>query len=307
MCCYPSRGSCWARHTTIAIHERAEFGNTRSSAFHERKSLRQQVFNPVKSTWATGLLKRFGLPTGMLPKVVPPGTNLGPVRTGISPRAGLPKMTVIAPASHDTGFAVAAIPVSKEQAGQWAYISSGTWSLMGVELERANLSDKVLEFNFTNEGGVDGTYRLLKNITGLWLVQQCKRSFEKTGKKFDYAQLVRLAQSASALRSFVNPEHETFLNPTDMPIAIQSYCRATGQPIPRSEGAIIRCALESIALKYQTVLEQLENITGRRIEVIHIVGGGSRNHLLNQFTADACQRLVLAGPVEATVLGNLLM
>ena len=179
--------------------------------------------------------------------------------------------------------------------------------MMGLELAKARLSRRVLELNLTNEGGVDGTYRVLKNISGLWLVQQCKRAFEAKGTKVDYDRLVRLARGAPALRSLINPDDTRFLNPPDMPKAIQSFCRETGQPVPRSKGELVRCALESLALKYQAVLESLEEVNGNRVEVIHIVGGGSRNALLNQLTADACQRPVLAGPVEATVLGNVLM
>jgi len=165
----------------------------------------------------------------------------------------------------------------------------------------------VLEFNLTNEGGVEGTYRLLKNITGLWLVQQCKKVFERSGKKIEYAELVRLAKSAPALRSLVDPDDPRFMNPPDMPAAIQEFCRETGQPVPNSQGTLVRCALESLALKYQMVLESLEEVSAKRVEVIHIVGGGSRNALLNQFAADACNRPVMAGPVEATVLGNVLL
>jgi len=165
----------------------------------------------------------------------------------------------------------------------------------------------VLEFNLTNEGGVDGTYRLLKNITGLWLVHQCKRSFEAGGRRLEYAELVRLAYEARPLRSLIDPDNSQFLNPPDMPAAIQDFCRESGQAVPETKGALLRCALESIALKYQTVLGWLEEVGGKRVEVIHIVGGGSRNTLLNQFTADACNRAVVAGPVEATVLGNVLV
>ena len=189
----------------------------------------------------------------------------------------------------------------------WAYLSSGTWSLMGLELDKAQLSQRVLEFNLTNEGGVDGTYRLLKNITGLWLVHQCKRSFEAAGRKLEYAELVRLAHEARPLRSLIDPDDSQFLNPPDMPAAIQDFCRESGQPVPETKGALIRCALESIALKYQTVLGWLEEVGDKRVDVIHIVGGGSRNTLLNQFAADACNRAVVAGPVEATVLGNVLV
>ncbi len=266
-----------------------------------------QFFHPTKQTWSTALLKRFGLPASFLPPVVSPGSKIGALRKSIASSSGLPSIKVIAPASHDTGSAVAAVPTAMAGEGTWAYLSSGTWSLMGLELRNAQLSDRVLEFNLTNEGGVDGTYRLLKNITGLWLVQQCKRAFEENGEKREYAQLVRLAKQAPALRSFIDPDDPRFCNPPNMPTAIRDYCRETRQPIPNSEGALVRCALESLALKYAAVLKCLEEIGGRRVEVIHIVGGGSQNSLLNQFTANACNRVVLAGPVEATVLGNVLM
>jgi rhamnulokinase len=243
----------------------------------------------------------------MLPEIVPPGTRLGPLLDSVAKRAGLGRIDVIAPASHDTGSAVAAVPAARSREGTWAYVSSGTWSLMGLELRQPQLSKRVLELDLTNEGGVDGTFRLLKNIMGLWLVQQCKRSFEAGGKSVEYADLVRLAKAAPALRSIVDANDARFLNPPDMPTALQDFCRETGQPVPDSKGALIRCALESLALKYQEVLACLEEISGQRVEVIHIVGGGSRNELLNQFTADACNRPVLAGPVEATAIGNVLV
>jgi rhamnulokinase len=266
-----------------------------------------QFFHPTKRTWSFDLLKRFNLPTKMFPEVASPGTPIGWLRESVASRAGLRRIAVILPASHDTGSAVAAVPTKKTERGTWAYLSSGTWSLMGLEVREAQLSKRVLDFNLTNEGGVDGTYRLLKNITGLWLVQQCKRSFEAGGKKVEYAHLVRLAKAAPPLRSFIDPDDPRFGNPPDMPVAIRSFCKETRQPVPDSEGALVRCALESLALKYQQVLECLEQVSGKRVEVIHIVGGGSRNTLLNQFTADACNRPVLAGPVEATLLGNVLM
>jgi rhamnulokinase len=266
-----------------------------------------QFFHPTERNWSFDLLGRLGLPTHMLRDVVPPGTKLGRLRDSVAERTGLGPIDVIAPATHDTGSAVAGVPTQNSGQTNWAYISSGTWSLMGVEVPDALLSQRVLELNLTNEGGVSFTYRLLKNIMGLWLVQQCKRVFDARGKQYDYDALVRLAKEAPALESLVDPDDSRFLNPPDMPAAIQSFCRETGQPVPESEGAVVRCALESLALKYQTVLGWLEEVTGNRIDVIHVVGGGSRNELLNQFTANACDRPVLAGPVEATVLGNLLV
>ncbi len=266
-----------------------------------------QCFHPVQKNWATNLLERFGLPTHVFPDVVPPGTEVGKVMDSVIEETSIKKINVVAPAAHDTGSAVAAVPTANTGNPTWAYISSGTWSLVGVEVNEAILNDQVLELNFTNEGGVDGTYRFLKNIMGLWLVQQCKRSFEANGKSIGYDELTRLAEKEQACRSIVNPDDPRFLNPSDMPTAIQEFCKETGQPVPETEGQLVRCALESLALKYDSVLRSIEGLTRQKIEVIHIVGGGTQNHVLNQMTADVCGKPVLTGPVEATVLGNLLV
>jgi rhamnulokinase len=178
---------------------------------------------------------------------------------------------------------------------------------LGVEVQQAVLTDRALELNVTNEGGIDGTYRLLKNIMGLWLVQECRRAFERRGKNYDYAQLTALAAETRPLRSLVNPDDRAFLKPDDMAAAIRDWCGRYGEPVPQTEGELVRCALESLAFKYRMVVEWLEELTGIRIETIHIVGGGCQNESLNQLTADACGRPVVAGPVEATVLGNLLV
>jgi len=266
-----------------------------------------QCLNPLTRNWATGLLKKFGLPTRILPKIVPPGTNLGALRASLAERTGLGKVSVVAPPSHDTASAVAGVPTANTGKADWAYISSGTWSLMGAEVKKAVLSPRAEDLNMTNEGGLDGTYRLLKNIMGLWLVQQCKRSFDAAGRKYGYPELVKMAAKAPALRSIVNPDDSRFLNPPDMPKAIQDFCRETKQPVPRTEGELVRCAYESLALKYREVRAWLEELTGEGIKVIHIVGGGSQSKLLNQFAADACQRPVVTGPIEATAMGNLLV
>jgi len=266
-----------------------------------------QCLNPLTRNWASGLLKKFGLPARIFPKVVPPGTRLGALRPGVADRTGLRKVNVVAPPAHDTGAAVAGVPTANTGKANWAYLSSGTWSLMGVEVRKASLSARTRELNLTNEGGLDGTYRLLKNIMGLWLVQQCKRAFDARGRKYEYAQLAQMAAKAPALRSIVNPDDSRFLNPPDMPKAIQDFCRETKQPVPKTEGELVRCAYESLALKYRQTLGWLEELTGNRIEDIHIVGGGSKSGILNQFAADACQRPVITGPVEATALGNLLV
>jgi rhamnulokinase len=266
-----------------------------------------QCLNPLTRNWATGLLKKFGLPTRMFPEVVPPGTPLGALRLGVADRTGLRKVNVVAPPAHDTASAVAGVPTANTGKANWAYISSGTWSLMGVEVNKASLSARTQELNLTNEGGLDGTYRLLKNIMGLWLVQRCKRAFDARGRKYEYSELAQMAAKATPLRSIVNPDDSRFLNPPDMPKAIQDFCRETRQPVPKTEGELVRCAYESLALKYRQVLGGLEELAGNRIEVIHIVGGGSKSAILNQFAADACQRPVFTGPVEATALGNLLV
>jgi len=266
-----------------------------------------QCLNPLTRNWATGLLKKFGLPAHIFPKVVPPGTKLGVLRPRLADRTGLHKVNVVAPPTHDTASAVAGVPTANTGKANWAYISSGTWSLMGAEVNHASLSARTQELNLTNEGGLDGTYRLLKNIMGLWLVQQCKRAFDTRGRKYEYAQLAQMAAKAPALRSIVNPDDARFLNPPDMPKAIQDFCRETKQRVPKTEGELVRCAYESLALKYREVLGWLEELTGNRMEVIHIVGGGSKSAILNQFTADACQRPVITGPVEATAMGNLLV
>jgi rhamnulokinase len=266
-----------------------------------------QCVNPKKRAWATDLLQKFGLPERIFPEIVPPGSQIGTLRQGLADRTGLGRIKVVVPAAHDTGSAVAGVPSQFTGKGNWAYLSSGTWSLLGVEIQDALLSPRVLELNFTNEGGIDGTYRLLKNIMGLWLIQQCRRSFIAKGKEYSYEQLAEMATQASAFRSFVNPDDSRFLNPPDMPAAIQEFCRETGQPVPENEGQFARCVFESLALTYADVLDGLEELTGTKIEVLHVVGGGSRNKLLNLFTANAANRPVVAGPVEATVIGNLLV
>ncbi|HTV42370.1 MAG TPA: rhamnulokinase family protein [Candidatus Sulfotelmatobacter sp.] len=266
-----------------------------------------QCLHPLKRKWAGDLLKKMQLPASIFPKVVPPGTKLGTLRDSVAGRPGLGKINVVAPATHDTASAVVGMPTAHTGKTNWAYISSGTWSLMGVELRQACLAPRVLELNMTNEGGFGGTYRLLKNIMGLWLVQECKRSFDSRGGRNDYDELERAAAAARPLRSLLDVNRQQFYNPPDMPRAIQDACRRTGQPVPQTKGELIRCAYESLALQYRRTLGCLEELTSNRIDVIHIAGGGSQNRLLNQFTADACRRPVLAGPVEATVMGNLLV
>ena len=267
-----------------------------------------QFFNPIAGEWATSLFEAFGLPTNILPPVVPPGTRLGPLRAEVSAATGLKDIEVVLPGTHDTASAVMSVPAAGNGGlPDWCYISSGTWSLMGVEMPQPIINDECRELNLTNEGGVGGTTRLLKNIMGLWLIQECRRIWSQAGQDHSWDEWLQRAGQATPLVSFIAPNDPRFLKPDDMPTTIREYCRATSQMVPATPGALIRSALESLALEYRRVLLSLERLVGCSLKTIHIVGGGSQNRLLCQMTADACQRRVLAGPVEATAIGNIMM
>jgi rhamnulokinase len=264
-----------------------------------------QCFDASERRWATDLLDRLHIPTHILPPVVLPGAKLGDMLPEVAAETGLKHSApVIAIASHDTASAVAAIPGMDAHS---AYISSGTWSLMGVEMLEPVLSERALALNFTNEGGVGGTIRLLKNIAGLWLLQECRRQWQREGHSYEWDELLLMAEQAPPFRSLVDPDATTFLSPGDMPATLRDYCRRTGQPEPESVGAVIRCCIESLALKYRQVLGNLEELVGHRLDTVRIVGGGCKNRMLCAFTADACNRPVAAGPVEATALGSVLV
>ncbi|MCA9245581.1 MAG: rhamnulokinase [Planctomycetales bacterium] len=265
-----------------------------------------QLYDPQTGDWAWDLIDRLELPRKLFGKIVDPGTQLGTLLPQLANDSGLTGAKVVLPGTHDTASAVVAVPAAGEvqEKPDWCYISSGTWSLMGVEVPRPVVTDKCAELNFTNEGGVGGTTRLLKNIAGLWLVQECKRMFSQQGRDFLWGELTRKAAEAESLRSIINPDDERLIAPASMPETIAALCRETQQPVPESDGQFIRCALESLALKYRQVLGWLEELVGGRIETIHIVGGGTQNELLSQMAADACNRRVVAGPIEATALGN---
>ncbi len=267
-----------------------------------------QCYNPRRGTWAMPLLGKFGLPTHIFPAIVQPGTELGQLRSSVTAELGLSQnISVIAPGCHDTASAVAAVPVGEVDEGSYAYISSGTWSLVGVETTSPVINAQSLTYNFTNEGGVQNTIRLLKNVAGLWLVQECRRTWAQQGQDLSYADLTRLADEAAPFSALVNPDDSLFLAPGDMPARIREFCQRTGQTPPPTKGVLIRCALESLAFKYRWVIEKLEELINRPIKVVHIVGGGTQNRLLNQFAANATGRTVVTGPVEATALGNILM
>lgn len=263
-----------------------------------------QMWDARTGTWATSLLERLDIPTHLLPPVVPAGTHYGALRSSEAELTGAGPVPVYAPAGHDTAAAVAAVPA---EGSGWAYLSSGTWSLLGVEIPAPILTDEAARVNVTNEGGVAGTIRLLKNIGGLWLVQECRRAWARLGSERTYEQLTRLAGEAEPLAAVVDPDHPSLLAPSDMPRAIRELCTTTGQTPPEGVGATVRCCLDSLGLKYRHVLADLERLTGTSIHTLHIVGGGTQNRLLNQIAADATGRRVVAGPVEATAAGNVLL
>ena len=263
-----------------------------------------QCYDPRAERWAIELLRRLGIPTHFFIDLIPPGTVLGKLRRSVAEETGCPFIPVVAPATHDTGSAVAAVPST---GNDHIYLSSGTWSLMGVETHAPIITDQTLRYNLTNEGGVNGTFRLLKNIMGLWLVQECRREWSRAGETYSYDELTHMAAEAPAFGPIVLPGDSRFLSPGDMPSRIQSFCHETGQAVPQTKGAIVRCALESLALEYRWVAQCLDELVGRHLPTIHIIGGGSQNQLLNQLTADATGRTVVAGPVEATAVGNILV
>ncbi len=290
--------------TFLTMPDLFNFWLTGQSACEFSNATTTQCFDPRRRNWAEPLLTAMDIPRRIFPKVIPPGTVLGTMCQAVAKETGAGQIPVIAPACHDTGSAVAAAPAKK---ADFCWISSGTWSIMGAELHEPVISQDSLAFNFTNEGGVNDTFRFCKNIAGLWLVQECRRTWARQGQDHSYAELIGMAAQAPALLSVIDPDDGEFLKPGDVPERVRTFCQRTGQVAPESKGAVVRCALESLALKYRWVLEKLEHCTGRRLEPIHIVGGGTQNQLLNQFTADATGRVVVTGPVEATAIGNILM
>ena len=264
-----------------------------------------QLCDARSGGWARDLMEKMGFPTHIFGEIIPPGTELGPLLPEVAEEIGVKEgFPVTAVASHDTASAVVAVPAESEN---FAYISSGTWSLVGVELPEPAIAPEGMHANFTNEGGFGGTTRFLKNVMGLWILQECRRSWAREGRDYSYEELTRLAEAVPAAGALLDPDHPTFLPPGEMPGRIRRFCRETGQSPPEEPGEVVRCVLESLALKYRWVLERAEEITGRRAEVVHVVGGGVRNTLLCQLTADATRRPVRAGPVEATALGNLMV
>ena len=264
-----------------------------------------QMINPHTGDWAYDLLKKFDLPTDILTEIQPAGTVRGMLKEDICKECGVKSVPVIAIGGHDTASAVAAVPA--KPGSSFAYISSGTWSLFGTELEKPLCSPEVMQANYTNEGGVLGDVRFLKNIMGLWIIQECKREWDRRGEKIGFAEIVELAEKAPAFKAVIDVDDDRFLAPGNMPERIQEYCRETNQPVPEGKGEIARVIYEGLALKYRWAIERMEELTGKKFDVLHIVGGGSNNLMLNRFTASAVARPVITGPSEGTVIGNLLM
>jgi rhamnulokinase len=263
-----------------------------------------QLFNPHERKWSRQLIERFALPARIFPKLVKSGTKLGPLLAEIADEVGLHDTQVVAGCSHDTGAAVAAVPAEGQD---WCYISSGTWSAMGIEAKKPIINDASRTMGFANEMGYGGTTRFLKDIVGLWVVQECRREWAREGYQYSYEDLAKMAEEALPLRSMIDPVDPRFVKPCLMPQKIINYCRETKQTFPTTHGEIIRCVLDSLALRYRQVLQEITSITGHEFKSVHIVGGGSRNQLLNQLTANATQVEVLAGPSEATAVGNILV
>lgn len=254
--------------------------------------------------WAKGILEALHIPTGFLPEVISPGTLSGNISGNLGEELGVPLIPVYAVCGHDTASAVISVPARENT---WAYISSGTWSLLGIETENPIINEKSFRHNFTNEGGYAGSIRFLKNIMGLWILQECRRQWEKEGKVFSYEQLAEMASSARPFFSLIDVNSREFLFPGNMPERIRQYCSRTGQKVPEEVAQVTRVVIESLAMDYRHAISNLEDITGNRIETVHIVGGGSQNQLLSQFAASAMKKTVMAGPVEATATGNLLV
>lgn len=264
-----------------------------------------QILNPETKKMEEKLLTPLGLSADIFPEVIFPGGQVGVLTDDIAQETGLGKIPVVAVAGHDTGSAVAAVPAKNER---FAYLSSGTWSLMGIETQEPIINERSMELNFTNEGGVDGTTRFLKNITGMWLLEECRREWEtKEGVTYSYPELVKMATEENPFRFMIDPDDSSFAHPDSMTEAIQAYCKKTGQEHPQKHSEFVRTIFESLALKYRAVLEMLKSVAPFEIDILHVIGGGSQNALLNQFTANAIGIPVQSGPSEATAIGNIMM
>ena len=263
-----------------------------------------QMIVPGTCSWNTELLEKAGIPTDIFNEIILPGTILGNIQNEVAQETGSKSVPVIAVAAHDTGSAIVAVPSAEKN---FVYLSSGTWSIMGIESLHPIISEQTRQLNFTNEGGVDGTTRFLKNIMGMWLIQEVQRIWEGEGTKYSWPEMVELARKSEPFKFLVNPDDSMFLNPRNMVQAVRDFCYQTAQGTPQNHGETIRCIYDSLALKYRYTLEQIRDVSNNPIEVINIIGGGANNHFLNQLTADATGLRVVAGPTEATAIGNIMI
>jgi rhamnulokinase len=263
-----------------------------------------QCYNQLKKDWAWNLLERLDIPRGIFQPVIQPGQKIGRLHLWLADATGCPRLTVVVPASHDTGSAVTAVPVDGPD---FMYISSGTWSLVGVELDHPIITSESLAFNLTNEGNPGGRTRFLKVVPGMWLLQQSKQEWLRAGRNYSYDELTHLADNAPECGPVVDITAPEFVDPGDMPTRIRNFCRETRQSVPQTDGEVVRCILESLAYHYRSLLEDFEHLLGKNLSVIHIIGGGSKNSLLNQIISNCVNRPLIAGPVEATTVGNLLV
>jgi len=263
-----------------------------------------QILNPRTKQFEAELLEKAGVSPSILGDVVMPGHVIGTLRDELAEESELGKVNVVAVAGHDTGAAVAAVPAANEK---FAYLSSGTWSLMGIEVQDAIINETTYKYNFTNEGGVEGTTRFLKNITGMWILEQCMKEWKKDGITYAYEKIVQMADTVAPFQSLIDPDHTSFASPGYMTKAIQEYCESTGQKVPQTHPEFVRCIFESLSLKYRYILGLLKGMAPFEIEKLHVIGGGSKNPLLNQWTANAIGMPVVAGPSEATAIGNIML
>jgi rhamnulokinase len=292
-----------AAETMLLIPDLMNYWLTGEKACEYTNATTTQLFDLEEDGWSRDLFERMDLPSSILVPIVPPATELGPLLPEVAEEVGAAS-PVFAVASHDTGSAVVAVPARGDD---FAYISSGTWSLVGVETPEPVVTQEAMEANFTNEGGFGGRTRLLKNVMGLWILQECRRQWAREGKDHSYEELAGLAEDAPPAGPLVDPDHPAFLSPGDMPSRIRSFCKETGQNPPEEPVSVARCVFESLALKYRYAIEQAQSLTGRSIGTVNVVGGGSQNSLLCQLTADASRLPVVAGPVEATAIGNVMV
>jgi rhamnulokinase len=293
-----------AAHTFLNMPDLFNFWLSGVKASEFTITTTSQCYNPRAQAWAVELLETLAIPAHIFGEIVPPGTVLGGLRSGLAGELGCRRIPVVASAGHDTASAVATVPALGRD---FLFISSGTWSIMGTLVERPVIEPQNLAFGLTNEGSADGEIRLLKNIMGMWLLQECRREWARAGEDYSYDDLTRMAAAAPAFGPLIVTGDPSFLPHGDMVARIQSFCQKTGQEPPQEKGSVVRCILESLAMEYRWVAERLDDLTGRHKPTIHIIGGGSRNALLNQFTADVTHRTVVAGPVEATAIGNVLV